>query len=685
MTASIRLLHLVAMLALALMAGVAAAQPTSSSPPKFEFPGSVVARVEPATAAPGDIVTLLLDVTIKEGHYTYGMVIEPGAGPVATKPSLTANETLVEIEGEPWREPAPVVKFDKGFERDVPTHKGTFTLSRKYRVAPTASSGTAALKGGVLLQICDATSCLPPRSMKYEVSLAIAGGAAPAAQASTTPTPTPTPAPTATPAAASSTSVAASAPAPRQFGGDAGVAANGSLWSVVKVAFLGGLFAILMPCVFPMIPITVAFFTKNAQKSTLKRLQLCSVFSGSIVLGFAVIGFGLALLLKALGKGQSSAGLVTQIAAHPVLNIVLGLLFFVFALSLFGLFEIGLPSWIANRLQSAKGKRGDWVGAALMAVIFVVVSFTCTVPILGLLLPQIFTGNWLSPLVGMTVFAAAFALPFFFLGLLPQLVTSLPKSGDWLHATKVTMGMIEVAAALYYFSKADMIWEWNIWTRQVVLAGWAAVGIVAALYLLKVIRFEHETEEPIGGGRLVAALFFATLGIYFSAGAYGRPLDPRIEALMPISRSGDASGYAAENTPGGTATASQGEFIKNDLDRALALAREQRKPLFIDFTGWTCTNCREMEIGMFPRPEVAARLDQMVKVALYTDDPEHAEKYQTYQIERFGTLSIPYYVVLSPDDQVIATFGGLTRNEAEFVAFLDAGIEGAKQQIAAAK
>lgn len=702
-TTAPRWYHLIAALLGVLMMAVAASAQNASPRAAFKFPASLQARVEPAVALPGETVNVLLSVTIDEGHYTYGMNLEPG-GPVATKATLAPNAALVEIDGEDWIEPPATVKFDTGFNRDVPTHKGTFVIKRAYRVADGAAPGDVMLTGNVQVQVCDSKSCLPPRKLAFETKLMTRAPLAPGAAAATsgvvemtntppaavapspTPTPTATPAPTPTPVAtpdagldAKAAMTAGTATAARQFGGDAGVA-DGSLWNVVKVAFLGGLFAILMPCVFPMIPITVAFFTKNAQQSTFKRVQLCSVFSGSIVLGFAVIGFGLALLLKLLGKGQASAGLITQIAASPWLNISLGVLFFIFALSLFGLYEIGLPSWIANRLQSAKGKRSDMIGASLMAMIFVVVSFTCTVPILGLLLPQIFTGNWLSPLVGLTVFAAAFSLPFFFLGLLPQLVSSLPKSGDWLHATKVTMGMVEVAAAFYYFSKADMIWEWNIWTRQVVLAGWAAVGIVAALYLLKIVRFEHENESPIGGGRLIAALFFATLGVYFSAGAYGRPLDPRLEALMPISRSAGASTFSAEaSKPGGSSHAA---FIQNDLERALEIARKENKPVFVDFTGWTCTNCREMEIGMFPRPEVAGRLDQMVKVALYTDDPVHADALQSYQIERFGTLSIPYYVVLSPDDEVLATFGGLTRNEAEFVEFLDAGLKDTGDKVA---
>jgi thiol:disulfide interchange protein len=681
----------------------------------FRFPASVSARVSPSVAFPGETVTVEVTLTIDQGHYTYSMVPPEKPGPVPTKADLDslADSPLREIDGHDWVEPRPYNKRDAAFNMVVGTHAGTIVFTRQIRIAEGTEPGNYPVTGGLLVQICDETSCLPPRRLAFASEVMVrnpAGEGDPrvheriidtpdetAAQAtpvatpepSPTPEPTPEPTPVPTPEPISTTpddTAAAVGATSATFGADRLVSGGSNLWGVIVASFIAGIFAILMPCVFPMIPITIAYFTKNAQKSTFKRVELCTIFSLSIVAGFALFGFGLAAMLYAAGRGAESAGFITQIASNPWLNTVLALLFVAFALSLFGLFEIALPSSIANKLQSAKGGRGDWLGAVLMAAIFVVVSFTCTVPIIGLLLPTIFTGEWYTPLVGMTVFAAAFALPFFFLGLAPQFIANMPKSGDWLNATKITMGLIEVAAALYYISKADMIWGWGFFTREFVFAGWAAVAVVTALYLLKAVKLAHDTDTPIGPMRLVTSVAFATLAVYFASGAFGRPLFSDLESLMPIQRSATGSVSIVASSGEGTKGASiKDHFIVNDLDRAKAIAAQTGKPLFIDFTGWTCTNCRLMEIDMFPRPRVRERLEQFVLVALFTDDPVHGERNQQLQIRDYGTLSLPYYVTMTAGGDKIATFGGLTRNESEFVEFLEYSLKGHANEVAMAQ
>jgi thiol:disulfide interchange protein DsbD len=725
-----RLLPLAALLvtlAAALIAPAPAAaqfgaqQPASSG--MFRFPAEMTARLDPSVAFPGEVVTIEIALTIDKDYYTYSMVPPPSPGPIPTKPDIRdIDSTPFEyIEGEEWTEPRPIRKFDRAFNMEIGTHVDTILIKRRVRVRADTQPAQFQISGGLTVQLCDAVSCLPPRRLPFTLDLLVRERAPedaprvpyrvvdmppadptpapPVAAVEPIPTATPTPAPPvepeSTPTPEQAATVADTTPIDQAaaqlsatptagvFGGDRLIAGGGSIWAVIVASFFAGIFAIFMPCVFPMIPITIAYFTKNAQDSTFKRVKLCSIFSLAIVAGFALFGFGLAMVLYAAGRGAESAGFITQIAANPWLNTILALLFVAFALSLFGLFEIALPSSIANKLQSAKGGRGDWLGAILMAAIFVVVSFTCTVPIIGLLLPTIFTGSWYTPLVGMTVFAAAFALPFFFLGLVPQALTSLPRSGDWLNATKITMGLIEVAAALYYISKADMIWGWGFFTRELVFAGWAAIAIITALYLLKVITLAHDTAAPVGPMRLVTAITFATLGVYFASGAFGKPLFADLESLMPQQRLAAFTSVASSGEKSGGSIKEQ--FIVNDLERAQALSRETGKPLFIDFTGWTCTNCRLMELDMFPRPAVRERLEQFVLVALYTDDPIHGERFQKYQIEEFGTLSLPYYVAVTPEGEKIATFGGLTRNESDFVEFLDFALKGGSPQLAMAE
>src|SRR5690606_6767473 len=210
---------------------------------------------------------------------------------------------------------------------------------------------------------------------------------------------------------------------------------------------------------------------------------------------------------------------------------------------------------------------------------------------------------------------------------------------------------------------------------------------VTALYLLKTVKLAHDTDTPIGPMRLVTAVTFATLAVYFASGAFGRPLFSDLESLMPVQRNRASSVSLVASSNGGDAKGGsiKDQFIINDYERARAVALETGKPLFVDFTGWTCTNCRLMEIEMFPRSRVRERLEQFVLVALYTDDPVHGEKYQQLQIRDFGTLSLPYYVTMSPTGEKLATFGGLTRNENDFVEFLDHALKGDANEIAMAE
>lgn len=647
-----------------LLLGNAQAQFGSQSSSSAKYPATVEAFLSTPPTKDQE-VEVIVRVTIDPTYHIYGMnaLVDPKAfGPFSTKLSLDETPLLKPIEGEEWREPLPKQKMDPAFDTEVRYHTGTVEFRRRFLATENAELPLkTALTGFVHMQICDESVCLPPRKSPFSISTALP------VSVETTPAPTPTPTPQKLPAEIPKLKT------------EVEQLESQGVWKVAGLAFVAGLLSLLTPCVFPMIPITISFFTKQAAKTTSERIILVGVYSGSIVLGFALVGFGLALAMSILGFGRESAGLINSFAANPWVNLMLAGFFVAFALSLFGVFEIGLPSSWANAIQQKKGKRKDWFGAMLMAMIFVIISFTCTAPIVGPLIVLTLQGGVMLPAIGLTAYAVGFALPFMILGLVPSALSALPKSGSWLHASKVTFGLVELGIALVYVGKADLVLQWGIASREVILAAWVAIADVTMLYLLGVFRTKGESHGSEGGAptigpaRLTFAVLFGTLGMYFAFGLFSGRLSADLEALLPRPRTAAATQAALGNPP----TGHELSFIENDLDAALVQAKAEGKPLFVDFTGWTCTNCWRNALDVFPRPEIKGLLEQYVRVSLYTDDAEVGEKWQKYQSERFETFSLPFYVVLSPDNEVIATFGGLIRegDVKQFQEFLEMGIK----------
>lgn len=654
----------------------------SSSPAQFGSSASTNAKypavVEAFFAQPiveGQTTEVVVRVTVDSGYYMYGMnaVVDPEAfGPFSTVIGWNGSPLFEEIAGEEWSESAPKQKMDSAFGTEVRYHTGTTEFRRAFRALASAEFPLAEpATGFVHMQICDDSICLPPRKTPFSVSQLIPASITNTVAEKNNITTSVLPEPEAVSAAAK--------PAPAFNRSEADKLEDQGIWKVAGLAFFAGLLSLLTPCVFPMIPITISFFTKQAAKTTAERITLVAVYSGSIVLGFALIGFGLAFGLYLLGFGRESAGVINAFAANPYVNLVLAGFFILFAMSLFGLFEFELPSSWANALQKKKGKRKDWVGAMLMAMIFVVISFTCTAPIVGPLIVLTIQGGVMLPVVGLTAYAVGFALPFMLLGLVPSAVSALPKSGSWLHASKVTFGLVELGVALVYVGKADLVMQWGVFSRELILAAWVALSLITTLYLLGLIKTAgdlHGAPEKvgvIGPARLTLAVLFGTFGMYFCYGLFGGQIVSDLEALLPRARGGSsAAGAGSAGAPSGHKL----PFIENDLELAFEQAKAENKPIFLDFTGWTCTNCWRNAIDVFPRPEVEPLLKQYVRVALYTDDATFGEQWQKYQSERFETFSLPFYAVLSPDNEVIGTYGGLIRqgDVDEFVEFLNLGI-----------
>jgi len=272
------------------------------------------------------------------------------------------------------------------------------------------------------------------------------------------------------------------------------------------------------------------------------------------------------------------------------------------------------------------------------------------------------------PLVGMIAYSTVFAAPFFLLALMPQLVASLPKSGGWMNAVKVLMGFLVIAAALKFVANVDKVWGWGIFTHDVVLAAWVVLFVLMAIYVLGLFRFAHESPvKHVGIARLATSIVCGTIGLWLMTGLHGKPLG-EIEAFLPPP---------SQSLNAGAATASNElPWITNDYDQALAVAKRDGKPIFVDYTGYTCTNCRWMEVNMLPRPEVREQLARYVLVRLYTDgEGELFQKQQQMQQEKYKTVALPYYAIENPDGSTIATFPGLTRDPSKFVGFLQKGQE----------
>jgi thiol:disulfide interchange protein DsbD len=348
------------------------------------------------------------------------------------------------------------------------------------------------------------------------------------------------------------------------------------LWTAV----IGGALAFLTPCVFPMIPLTVSYFTSHGGTNRAQALRNAVIFSLAIIVTFTLLGMVLTLLLGASG--------VNKFGANPWVNLVIAAIFLGFAFSLLGAFDLALPYSFVNKLDSlTRSKESSGVvGAFLMGLTFTVTSFTCTVPFVGSVLVLAANGNWQQPVIGMLAFSTVFALPFFILALLPQALSHLPKSGGWLNSVKVVMGFVEIAAAMKFISNADLYWNWQIFTYDVIVASWVAVGLITTLYLLGKISFAH--DSPVGAlsaGRVLAAIIFFGTGIWLSTGLMGKSLGT-LDAFLPPRDYGVTGGGGIQAAGPAGPKKVELSWIKNDWDSVLAVAKRENKRIFIDFTGF---------------------------------------------------------------------------------------------------
>ncbi len=430
--------------------------------------------------------------------------------------------------------------------------------------------------------------------------------------------------------------------------------------SFIWLAAVTGALSLLTPCVFPMIPITVVtFFKESSGRSSAHVLRQALLFAAGIVVTFTALGLGLALIVGAAG--------LSRFAANPSVNLAIGIVFVAFALSLLGLYDIPLPfsNSFVNRIDGLVRRRSEGgPRSLLMGIAFTVASFTCTAPFIGPLLVAAARGDWLKPLVGMTVFSIVFAAPFFILALVPRWTASLPRSGGWPRHLRIVIGLFELAAALKFFSNADLVWRTNLISRLTTLVLWTLLSLVAMGYVMWATLHGSRSRTIARSLSWLSVAGLAGVSLWLLSGLSGRPLG-ELEAFLPPSQIGEFGLVVSEGNKVPL------QWILNDHRQALAQASASNRRVFIDFTGYTCTNCRWMEANMFDRADVSTELSKFVLSRLYTDGEGPVyEAQQKFQEDRFGTVALPLYAIVDGNGKTINTFSGLTRNVGEFIAFL---------------
>lgn len=465
------------------------------------------------------------------------------------------------------------------------------------------------------------------------------------------------------------------------------------LWTIFFLAFLGGFAALLTPCVFPMIPMTVSFFTKQS-KNPAQGKRNAILYGISIIAIYVVLG----LIINAI----FGADALNALSTNPWFNIFFFILLLIFAASFLGAFEIMLPNSWANKVDK-QADRGGIIGILFMALALAIVSFSCTGPIVGTLLVESASKGGIAPIIGMLGFSSALALPFMLFALFPSWLNSLPKSGGWLNTVKVSLGFLELALAFKFLSNADLVLQLHLLEREVFLAIWIAVFGAWALYLFGKITTPHDSPVSyISVGRLSLALLVSAFTVYMIPGLFGAPLKLISAFPPPQTYSESPTGFFGHNNasvskeglPDGAKVGEHGIITFTDYDKGLAYAKEVNKPILLDFTGFACVNCRKMEINVWSDEKVLSVLkNDIVLISLYVDDKRElpkeeqhvskitgndietiGDKWTEFIITRYKTNTQPFYVLTDLNEQKLNEPVSYTPNINEYLAWLKDGI-----------
>ncbi|MFI3293364.1 MAG: thioredoxin family protein [Rikenellaceae bacterium] len=596
---------------------------------------------EPVIQKDGENYTISVSATIDDGWHIYDME-EYDFGLTSTSVTL-ALPAGVEVVGGVEASQKPVRKFDEIFGTEIGYFEGQLTLTQQVKIT---ASVTERIGVAVEWMSCNEGSCMPPSEVNFEVEL------------------------------------------PRD---------NSGMWWLIVEAVLWGFAALLTPCVFPMVPMTISFFMKGSGG------RMVAMLYGLFIVALYTLPIGAIVLSTYLLGGDAVMGdIFNWLATHWVPNVLFFVVFMIFAASFFGAFEITLPSSWVNRSDD-RADKGSIVGIFFLALTLVLVSFSCTGPIVGTVLIASTQGEFWTPIATIFAFSSAFALPFVVFAMFPTLLKSMPKSGGWLGSVKVVLGFLELALGLKFLSVADQTYHWGVLDREIYLALWIVIFTMLGFYLLGKIRFSHDAEvKTIGVGRLGLSIVVFSFVVYMIPGMWGAPLRGLSGYLPPLETQDFVMGQYAvvqQNNSSVKYGDVMGKSFPNgldgfyDLDEARAYAREVNKPLLIDFTGHGCVNCRAMEQNVWSDSRVNQLLrDDYVIVALYMDDKHELpkEEWITTQsgrvlktigrvnsylaMETYGVNAQPYYIIEGLNGEQLAPSRGYDLNVDAYIDFLEQGV-----------
>ncbi|MEY3398648.1 MAG: hypothetical protein RL220_1242 [Bacteroidota bacterium] len=627
--------------------------------------------------------TVRIKATVAPGWHTYSIVPTEAGGPAPTEISFR-DSTAITFNG-PLRESATIKKYDKMFMTDVMFFSDSAVFEQDITITdPTVNS----IKGSVKGMACNDESCVPVPPVYFMIDLLTGNGVEISPEQANT----------------------ESGPAKfryqipglnfeQPYKTDCGTVVTGakkgdSLWTIFFLGFIGGLIALLTPCVFPMIPLTVSFFTKGS--GSRRQGMIRAITYGSFIF---IIYLLLSLPFHLLDSVDEN--ILNNISTNVTLNIIFFVIFIVFAISFFGYFEITLPSSIANRADSASNV-GGLAGSFFMALTLAIVSFSCTGPILGSLLASSLSkdGGAIQLTAGMGGFGAALGIPFSVFAAFPSMLKSLPKSGGWLNTVKVVLGFLEVALALKFLSNADMVAHWDFLKYELFMGLWVIIFLLMAVYLFGKIKFPHDSPiKKLSRFRLGFAIAILIWTGYLATGFRFNEKSGTYHSLSALSGLAPPPGYSwiyPIHCP-------HNLDCEHDYLAGLERARKEGKPLFLDFTGYACVNCRKMEENVWIEPQILDKLkNDVIVVSLYVDDKKelpaelqeiytsaktgktreiktYGDRWATFQIETFVNNSQPWYVMLSPDEQLLTHPVGYTPKVEEYEKWLNCGIDAYKE------
>ena len=578
----------------------------------------------------GDVLELTFNASIEGEWYMYSQHISDD-GPVPTTFTFFNNEGI-EVLTEVI-EPEPVEEFDPNFDMVLKYFKKEVSFTQRIK---SVTDSAYTLKGEVMFMTCDPKQCLPPEYVEFAFDIPVATGEIKAPSEASTSTK--------------------------------------GMWGLFFIAFLSGFAALLTPCVFPMIPMTVSYFTKQSDNKA-KGVTNAIIYGISIIIIYVALGVGVSAVF--------GADALNNMATNVYFNIAFFLLLLVFAASFLGAFDLTLPSSWINKADKASD-RGGLIGIFFMAFTLALVSFSCTGPIVGTLLVEAAAGgNYMGPILGMLGFSLAIALPFALFAAFPGWLNSMPKSGGWLNSVKVVLGFLELALAFKFLSNADLVMQTHLLERELFIAIWIVIFALLTMYLLGFIKLAHDSDlQYVSVGRLFMAVITGMFTIYMIPGLWGAPLKI-INAFPPPMHYSESPHGVGYTLGGGSVTAEyheedgqhlgpQGIMVFHDYDAGLEYAKKIGKPVMLDFTGWACVNCRKMEEQVWSDNEVKRMLtEDVVLISLYVDERTKLPKEQQYettiagkkkkvrtvgdqwmvlQAERYKTNSQPYYVVIDHDE-----------------------------------